>query len=591
MGEERLQRRLAAILAADVVGYSRLIRADEEGTLATLQTLRKDIIDPKIAEYHGRVVKLMGDGMLAEFGSAIDAVRNAIAVQQAVAQHVAHLPEDRRVLFRVGINLGDVVIDGDDIHGDGVNVAARLESIADPGGVCISGAVYDQVRDRTDLPFEDLGEQDVKNLDRPVRVWRWTANTSSTAGAPTLSDKTLLLAGKPSIAVLPFENMSGDPEQEYFADGLTEDIIMALSLWRSFPVIARHSMFTYKGRTLNVQQVARELKSAYVLEGSVRKDKRRVRITAQLIDAQSGNQLWAQKFDRDLEDIFAVQDEITKRVAATVVPELEKVETKRSGIKQPCNLDAWDCYLRGVAFVHLSTSEGNVRAHDMFERALELDPAYGPAFTGLAYVLNRDLLLDQTNTYDDTAAKCLKAAKRAVELDEAAAISRTELVRALLWNRQHDAAIQEATKAVELNPANSVAHGWLGVALAHSGRDEEAIPWLLDGLDLAPRDPRSYLYMIYLALAYLSNGHPEKALEWARRAALRQSDVIEVPLILASILFHLGKGDEARQALDQISDIDLGSVERRPFWKRFKHPNTKNLVIAGLQKGACWHDR
>jgi adenylate cyclase len=279
-----------------------------------------------------------------------------------------------------------------------------------------------------------------------------------------------------------------------------------------------------------------------------------------------------------------VQDEITKRIAATVMPELEKVEAKRSGAKQPRNLDAWDCYLRGLSFLHESTKQGNVRAHEMFERALELDPTYGAAFTGMAYILNRDLLLDYAESFDDTVAKCMEAAKRAVELDESAAISRTELVRALLWSGQHDAAIQEANKAIELNPSNAVAHGWLGAALAFAGREEEAIPRLEHALELAPRDPRNQFFMTHLALAYLSAGHPERALEWARLAALRRSDFIEAPLTLGSILSHLGKEEEARQTLAQIAITDLGSVERRPYWRRYRLPRTKELVLDGLRK-------
>ncbi len=284
MAEERVQRRLAAILTADVVGYSRLIRADEEGTLAALKALRKDIVDPKIAEHHGRIVKLMGDGMLAEFGSVVDAVRNAVEVQQAVMEHQADVPEDRRIVFRVGVNLGDVVIDGDDIQGDGVNVAARLEGLAEPGGMGISSKVYEEVRDRIDLAFEDLGERELKNINRPVRVWRWVADVPAAGSGQSIADAPLPLPDKPSIAVLPFNNLSNDPEQEYFADGIAEDIITELSRLRGFFVIARNSTFSYKGTSPDVRQVARELGVHYVLEGSVRHAGSRVRVTAQLIE-------------------------------------------------------------------------------------------------------------------------------------------------------------------------------------------------------------------------------------------------------------------------------------------------------------------
>ena len=310
-----MERRLAAIMVTDVVGYSRLIRSDEEGTLAALKALRTDLIDPKIAEHHGRVVKLMGDGMLAEFASAVDAVRAAVEAQRAVAERNADLPEDKRIAFRVGINLGDVVVDGDDIHGDGVNVAARLEGLAEAGGICISGGVYDQVRDRIDFPFEDLGEHQVKNIDRPVRVWRWVTDGVAAAGTAS-ADKPLPLPDKPSIAVLAFDNLSGDPDQEYFADGIAEDIITALSKFRWFFVIDRNSSFTYKGKSVDVKQVAEELGVRYVLEGSVRKAGSRVRISAQLIDAATGNHVWAERYDRELADIFDLQDEMTAKSSA-----------------------------------------------------------------------------------------------------------------------------------------------------------------------------------------------------------------------------------------------------------------------------------
>jgi len=583
MAEERVQRKLAAILAADVVGYSRLTENDEEGTLARLKLVQEELINPRITEHRGRTVKLMGDGILVEFMSAVDAMRCAIDIQRHVAERNVAIPEGQRIEFRIGVNLGDIVVDGDDILGDGVNVAARLEGLCEPGEVYLSSTIYDHVEGKVAANFDDLGEQNVKNIIKPIRVYRARC-TRAEKDMQGRVGAALSIRHVPSIAVLPFENMSGDPEQEYFADGLTEDIIIALSVWRSFPVIARNSTFTYKGRAVNVQQVARELRAGYVLEGSVRRRGHRVRVTAQLIDAESGNHIWAQKFDRNIEDIFDVQDEITHRIAATVLPELEKVETKRSASKPPRNLDAWDYYHRGLSFLHESTKEGNIRAHKMFERALEQDPNYGPAFTGMAYILNRDLVLDYAKSFDDTVAKCLESAERAIELDESASISRTELVRALLWSGQHDAAIAEAKKAIEQNPYNVLAQFWLGAALAFSGREDEAIPRLEGVLEFAPRDPRNQFFMTHLALAYLSTGQPERALEWARLAAHRHSDFIEAPLVFVSILAHLGSEEAANAALNQIDIADLGSVERRPHWRRYRHPTTKKLVLDGLRK-------
>ena len=309
-----MERRLVAIMSADVVGYSRLIRADEEGTISALKALRADLVDPKLDEHNGRIVKLMGDGMLAEFPSVVDAVRAAVETQIAVAKHNADLPKDKRIEFRVGINLGDVVIDGDDIQGDGVNMAARPEGLAEPGGICVSGMVYEGVRDRIDIPFEDLGEQEVKNIDRPVRVWQWIADTGLTASISAKLDEPLALPDKPSIVILPFDNMSGDPDQEYFSDGITEDITTELSRFDELFVIARNTAFTYKDQNLNVGEVARELGVHFVLEGSVRKAGNRVRINVQLIDGQNGNHLWAERYDGSIEEMFDLQDQVTQQV-------------------------------------------------------------------------------------------------------------------------------------------------------------------------------------------------------------------------------------------------------------------------------------
>jgi adenylate cyclase len=342
-----MQRRLAAILAADVVGYSRLIRADEEGTLAALKALHSELIDPKLREHRGRTVKLMGDGMLVEFASVVDAVRAATATQSALAERNAAVPESQRIDLRIGVNLGDVVIDGDDIHGDGVNVAARLEGLAAPGGICISEAVYEQVRDRTSLAFEDLGLREVKNIDRPVRVWRWLSGQDVAVADPALAEKPLALPDKPSIAVLPFDNMSGDPEQGYFADGITEDIITEISKISELFVISRNSTFTYKGRAAKVQDVSRDLGVRYVLEGSVRKAGERVRVTAQLIDGHTGGHVWAERYDRGLADIFAVQDDVTAEIVRALEVRLVDAARARPARAETENPEAYDCVLRG----------------------------------------------------------------------------------------------------------------------------------------------------------------------------------------------------------------------------------------------------
>ena len=576
--EERLPRKLAAILYADVAGYSRLTGEDEEGTHRRLSQYL-DHISGEIKHHQGRVVHYAGDAVLADFPTATDALACAVSVQEELETRNQDLPLQKRVEFRIGINLGEVIVDRDDIYGDGVNVAARLESLAHPGGICISESVRAAIGKKLSVDYKYLGEQQVKNIAEPVRAYHvLSAHDQPVHGVPHSKEVTR------SVAVLPFVNMSGDQEQEYFSDGLTEDIITSLSVWRSFPVVSRNSTFTYKNRNIQPQQIAVELGARYILEGSVRKSGKRVRITAELIDGETGHNLWAQSFDRDLEDIFAVQDEITHRISATVVPEFEQTETKRSISKSPNNLNTWDYYLRGLSFVHKSTKEGNTRAHEMFRKALELEPDYGPALSGIAYVLNRDLLLDNVESFEKTANECLEAAKRAVDLDESAAISRTELVRALLWCGQHDAAIQEATRAVELNPANALAQGWLGAALCFAGREEEGIPRLENAIELAPRDPRNKFFMTHLALAHLTTGQLERALNYARSAIQGHTDFVEAPAVLASTLAHLDKKEEAQRILSQFGIRSISSIENRPFWRRYLYLKSKNLVLEGLLK-------
>ena len=346
--EMLVERKLAAIMTADAVGYSRLMNRDETGTLKRLTCLRKDLMQPKIDQALGRIVKLMGDGLLVEFPNAVEAVRCAVEIQRNIKKSQADVPDESRISFRIGVNLGDIIVEGSDIYGDGVNVAARLESLAEPGGICISGKVYAEIGNKLAVDFEDLGEKEVKNISEPVRVLRWVDSTigAVTAGADPVQK--LSLPDKPSIAVLPFDNMSGDPEQDYFADGISEDLITALSKIRWFFVIARNSTFTYKGEAVEVTQVARDLGVRYVIEGSVRKAENRVRITAQLIDATTGRHVWAERYDRDLADIFELQDEMTQTIVGAVEPELSAAERERAANKPPENLDAWETYQKGL---------------------------------------------------------------------------------------------------------------------------------------------------------------------------------------------------------------------------------------------------
>jgi adenylate cyclase len=531
-----MERRLAAILSTDVVGYSRLIRADEDGTIANLKSLRAGLIDPKIAAHHGRIVKLMGDGMLAEFPSVVDAVRAAVETQQAVAEHNSGLPNNKRIEFRVGINLGDVVIDGDDIHGDGVNVAARLEGMAEPGGICISGMVYEGVRDRIDIPFEDMGEQEVKNINRPVRVWRWTAQAGLAASISATIDDTLSLPDKPSIAVLPFTNMSGDPEQEYFSDGITEDIITELSRFRSLFVIARNSSFHYKGQSPKVQDVGRELGVHYVVEGSVRKAGNRVRITAQLVEAESGKHLWAERYDRDLENIFDVQDEVVQEIAASVPGQLNVAAMERARRRPAENLSAYDCLMRGEWLMFRDFTDPDVIP--LFERAVKLDPQCARAYIQLARL--HAYSFTQGVSVDEAAQTARTLAEKALEISPADPSVQSIASATYMMMCEHDLARQHIERAISLNPNDGEVMASAVFVLNYLGDREEALRWNRNHLRHDPvssdgyrenavdlyymarryeeviavfrgwRNPPLHVYA-GLAAAYAQNGQPEEA--------------------------------------------------------------------------------
>ncbi len=469
-----MERRLAAILFADVVGYSRLIRADEEGTIATLKALRQELINPTIFEHHGRIVKLMGDGMLVEFPSAVDAVRAAVESQKAVAKRNSGLPGDKHIEFRVGINLGDVVIDGDDIHGDGVNVAARLEGLAEPGGICLSGKVYEEVRDRTDYGFEDSGEQKVKNIDRPVRVWRWPSIGAVTAGVAATSEAPLQLPDKPSVAVLPFNNMSSDPEYEYFADGMSEDIITALSKISQMRVIARNSTFAYKGQAIDLRRVASELGVRYVVEGSVRSGGNRLRITAQLIDASDGSHIWAERFDRTINDIFDIQDEITKEIVTALRVKLTDGEEALVWARGTNDIEAWQLCVRATELIMRWNSIDYLEARVLAENAVERDQDYAYAWATLGFTYWWDGRLGYTGDVDGKFARANEYADRAMALDKnlSWAIGLSCSV-AGSQNLEHEG-VAIARRGVELYPGNADARAFLAVALTRAGEYREA---------------------------------------------------------------------------------------------------------------------
>ena len=447
-----MERRLAAIMAADVVGYSRLIRTDEDGTLAALRSLLSELIGPKIAEHHGRVVKLMGDGLLAEFASVVEAVRAAAEMQLAIAERNANLPQAQRIEFRIGVNLGDVVIDADDIQGDGVNVASRLEGLAEPGGICVSAAVYDQVRDRIELRFEDLGKQSVKNIDRPVRVWRWVPETEASAAEVDQLERQL--PARPSIVVLPFNNMSRDPDQEYFSDGITEDIITDLSKVSGLFVIARNSAFIYKGKAFSVSHVCRDLGVKFALEGSVRKAGNRIRVTAQLIDGPGGGHLWAERYDRELTDIFEVQDDITQQIVTALKIRLNETEKSLIGTGRAKDVNAHDFFLRGRELIDGVKKNREVfdQSRACFRRAMEIDPNYAAAYAGLAFAY----VLDHQNRWSDapetSLAEAQRLADKAISKDEKDPLAHYVAALVAMFMRDYTRWANEADRALALNP-------------------------------------------------------------------------------------------------------------------------------------------
>jgi adenylate cyclase len=555
---------------------------DELGTLSAMNMHRAELIHPTIAEHRGRIVKLMGDGALVEFPSVVDAVECAAAVQRGMKERNAGVPEDKQITLRIGVNLGDVIIEGDDIYGDGVNVAARLEGLAAPGGICISANVFEQVQQRLELSYQDIGEQQLKNIPQPVRAYRIDIEGPATLVAARPAEVAFI--EKPAIAVLPFDNMSGDPEQEYFADGLTEDIITALSLWRSFPVIARNSVFAYKGQSPDIRQVASDLGASYVLEGSVRSGGERVRITAQLIDAATGHHVWAEKFDRKLEDIFALQDEITGRIVATIAPELVKAEQARSASKTPTSLTAWDLCHRGMSLVHESTKEGNVKAREMFEQALELDADYGQAYSGLAYSHARDLLLEFSDDRDNTASASLEAARRAVDCDNSNAFAHIILAVANMWPGEFELAIGEAERSIELDPNSAFAHLILGTALDNAGRSAEGVSEIETGLRLNPRDPQLHVSINTLARSHLNARNYEEAAACAQKAIGVRSNFPHAYYVLASALGHMDRLDEAQKALADCERLQPGFVEKRASWQPYRDPADNQHIHDGVRK-------
>ena len=557
MSSEHVERRLTAILAADVAGYSRLIGADEEGTLAQLKAFRKTLVDPTIAKHRGRIVKTTGDGMLVEFASAVDAVRCAVEVQRGMADENTEIPQAKRIEFRIGIHLGDIIIDDNDIFGDGVNIAARLESIAVPGGISISRAVHDQVRDRINVCFDDKGEIALKNIARPVQVFAVSGAKESKTTVSPESKPALTLPDKPSIAVLPFTNMSGDPEQDYFADGIVEEIITALSHFRQLFVIARNSSFTYKGRAVDVKQVGRELGVRYVLEGSVRKAANRVRITGQLVDTSTGAHLWADRFDGGLGDIFDLQDQVTESVVGAIAPAVEKAEIERAKRKPTESLDAYTLYLRGLAgFYQFANRQAIDEALRLFNSAIELDPDFASAYGRAASCYAVAKINGWISGTPNEIAKVTRLAQRAVELGKDDAIALAASGYALAYVVR-DLGVGPALIDRSLVRNSNSAEAWFygGWVKTWLGEPELAIERFARAMRLSPVDPLTMRMRNGTAYAHFLAGRYDQAASWAAMALQDNPDFQPGLRIDAASNAMAGRPEQAHKAMTRLRQL------------------------------------
>jgi adenylate cyclase len=588
MNEEHARRKLTTILNADVEGYSRLMADDEEATVRTITSYRELAID--LIQYHnGRVADAKGDNILAEFASVVDAVRCAVEIQRELKQRNSELPDHRKMKFRIGINLGDIIEDKETIYGDGVNIAARLEGLAHPGGICISGTAYDQVKNKLDLGYEYLGEKTVKNIPEPVRVYRLgmapgeqrypeSLEMGAPSEAPTLPDK-------PSIAVLPFDNLSGDPEQVYFVDGIVEDIITELSRFPYILVIARTTSFTYKGKSVDIRQVGSELGVRYVLEGSVRRISDRVRITAQLIEAATGNHIWAERYDRNLENIFSVQDEITAQVVGSIHPELYAAEMRRAQQRPTESLDVWNYAVRGRWHVLRLTREDNAEAKRLFGKALELEPNYVPALSFLVYCHICDVLFGWSQAPPESITEARRFARQASSLDQndpwvQCALGLTEFIA-----KNPDTAIAHYRKAIELNPNFALAYGYLSLQLAYAGEAEAAIEAGHKAIRLSPRDPELFHFHTAISTAHFVEERYTEAVTWANKVMAERPESPAWRRVLAASLAQLGQIEEARKAMEGLLNITpslTATLLRNIVY--FKKPEDFDRYIDALRK-------
>jgi adenylate cyclase len=576
---EGYKRKLTAILSADVKGYSRLMTQNETATVQTL-TAYQELISPLIQKHRGRVVDSPGDNLLAEFVSVVDAVESAVEIQKELKAKNGELPENRRMEFRIGVNLGDVIEEGERIYGDGLNIAARTEGLAEAGGICITGTVYDQVKNKLPLGYEYMGEQSVKNITEPVRVYRVEMEAESSV--PQMGTESKVF-DKPSIAVLPFVNMSDDPEQEYFSDGITEDLITDLSKVSGLFVIARNSTFTYKGKSVNVQKVGRELGVRYVLEGSVRKAGDRVRITAQLVDATTGGHLWAERYDRDLENIFALQDEVTQQVVSVLAVKVTEDDDiiQSCKCKQPCNIASYDAYLRGLQYLSHFTKEANAQAREMFEKSIDLASDFALAHSRLGDTHLNEWIFGWTQD-PQSLEQAFELAKMTIALDDSLSEPYNLLGHVYLWKGQHEEAIAELRKATSLDPNNADGFAGLGSILNWAGRPEEALGMLKKAMHLNPTYPVYYLWS--LGHAYFLMERYETAVEAFKKAVNLNPNFQPTRFFLAACYSSLERQTDAAGAAEVIKINPKFNLEHYAKTLPYKNKADKEHYIAALRK-------
>ena len=558
MSGSDLKQRLAAILAADMADYSRLMAADERATVVALDAARA-VFRNQIESGRGRVIDMAGDSVLAVFETATGAVSAALAVQRELKTLVANADEDYCMRFRIGVHLGDIIEKDDGtIYGDGVNIAARLEGLAEPGGITVSDSVRNVVKGKVGASFEDQGEQKVKNIADPVRAYRVSPDASAAAKPARTNEDGPATSARPSVAILPFDNMSDDASQSYIADGLTEDLITALSKYHWLRVVARNSCFAFKGQAVDVRRAAKELGAKYIVEGSVRRAGNRLRVTAQLLDGATGEHIWAERYDRDLEDLFALQDEINGMIVGRLEPEIGIVERKRAIKKPTQNLGAWDCYHIGLAQMYCFTREGNLEAQRLLRRAIDLDPRFAQAHARLAYCMILEMVYFDARPAPEVLDEALRLAQNAVALDAEEAFGLMALGRVHIARREYELGQAACKAAVALNPSMGIAYCGMGDALAYSGRLADAIPCFEEAIRLSPHDPWRWAFYSYGALAFILLGQLERAVEWARKAILVPNCQYWARAHLAAALGYLGRVAEAAATLAELKKLRPG---------------------------------